>query len=70
MNSQFSAPELLTPAEIAALYRVDVKTVGRWDAAGKFPEGTVIRTPGGTRRYRAAVIYAMLSAADGSGSAS
>ena len=44
------ADELLTPAEVAALFRVDPKTVTRWAKAGKL---TSIRTLGGHRRYRA-----------------
>ena len=40
---------LLTPAEVAALLRVDPKTVTRWAKAGKL---TTIRTLGGHRRYR------------------
>jgi excisionase family DNA binding protein len=40
---------LLTPAEVAALFRVDVKTVTRWANAGRL---TSIRTLGGHRRFR------------------
>jgi excisionase family DNA binding protein len=40
---------LLTPAEVATLFRVDPKTVTRWAQAGKL---TSIRTLGGHRRYR------------------
>jgi excisionase family DNA binding protein len=40
---------LLTPAEVAALFRVDPKTVTRWAKAGKL---TSIRTLGGHRRFR------------------
>jgi excisionase family DNA binding protein len=39
---------LLTPAEVAALFRVDPKTVTRWANAGKL---TTIRTLGGHRRF-------------------
>src|SRR5215470_3352430 len=39
---------LLTPAEVAAMLRVDPKTVTRWARAGKLSS---IRTPGGHRRY-------------------
>lgn len=39
---------LLTPAEVAALFRVDPKTVSRWAKAGKLAS---IRTLGGHRRY-------------------
>ena len=51
------ADELLTPAEVAALFRVDPKTVTRWAKAGKL---TSIRTLGGHRRYRAAEVRALL----------
>lgn len=53
------APEaLLTPAEVAALFRVDPKTVTRWAKAGKL---TSIRTLGGHRRYREAEVRAVLT---------
>ena len=41
-------PWLLTPAEVALLFRVDPKTVTRWAKARKL---TTIRTAGGHRRY-------------------
>lgn len=40
--------QLLTPAEVAAMFSVDPKTVSRWAKAGKLP---AIRTLGGHRRY-------------------
>ena len=43
------AEPLLTPSEVAAMFRVDPKTVTRWAKAGKL---TSIRTLGGHRRYR------------------
>ena len=42
--------ELLTPAEVADMFRVNPKTVTRWARAGKI---TAVRTLGGHRRYRA-----------------
>ena len=48
---------LLTPAEVATLFRVDPKTVTRWAQAGKVPS---IRTLGGHRRYRESDIRALL----------
>ena len=39
---------LLTPSEVAAMFRVDPKTVTRWARAGKL---SAIRTLGGHRRY-------------------
>jgi len=41
--------ELMTPAEVAALFRVDPKTVTRWAQQGKL---TCVRTLGGHRRFR------------------
>jgi excisionase family DNA binding protein len=48
---------LLTPGEVAALFRVDPKTVTRWAAAGRI---TSIRTPGGHRRFWQSEIARML----------
>lgn len=45
---------LLTPAEVAALFRVDPKTVTRWAKAGKL---SAIRTLGGHRRYRESEVH-------------
>ena len=53
---------LLTPAEVAALFRVDPKTVTRWAKAGKL---SAIRTLGGHRRYRAAEVQALLAGVQG-----
>ena len=50
--------KLLTPAEVASLFRVDPKTVTRWAKAGKL---TSIRTLGGHRRYREAEVRALLA---------
>lgn len=49
--------ELLTPSEVAKLFRVDPKTVTRWAKAGKLSS---IRTLGGHRRYRAAEVHRLL----------
>jgi excisionase family DNA binding protein len=49
---------LLTPAEVATLFRVDPKTVTRWAKSGKL---TSRRTPGGHRRYLEREIRAMLA---------
>lgn len=55
--------DLLTPSEVAKLFRVDPKTVTRWAKSGKLSS---IRTLGGHRRYRAAEVYALLHQNDGS----
>jgi excisionase family DNA binding protein len=49
---------LLTPAEVATMFRVDPKTVTRWAKAGKL---TSIRTLGGHRRYRETEVRALLA---------
>ncbi len=55
---QPAAERLLTPAEVAALFRVDPKTVTRWANANKL---TSIRTLGGHRRYRESEVQALLA---------
>jgi len=52
---------LLTPVEVAALFRVDPKTVTRWAASGRIAS---IRTPGGHRRFEAGSVHALLASAD------
>lgn len=53
---------LMTPAEVAALFRVDPKTVTRWATAGKLMS---LRTLGGHRRYHAGQVRALLDEARG-----
>ena len=48
---------LMTPGEVAALFRVDPKTVTRWAKSGKLAS---IRTLGGHRRYRSSEVKALL----------
>ncbi len=48
---------LLTPSEVAELFRVDPKTVTRWAKSGKL---TSIRTLGGHRRYKESEVRALL----------
>lgn len=48
---------LLTPSEVASLFRVDPKTVTRWARAGKL---SAIRTLGGHRRYRKSEVQSLL----------
>lgn len=49
---------LLTPGEVAGMFRVDPKTVTRWASAGRLGS---IRTPGGHRRFRESEVRALLS---------
>lgn len=59
MNVRMTEAEpLLTPAEVAAMFRVDPKTVTRWAKAGKLSS---IRTLGGHRRYRESEVRDLLS---------
>ena len=50
--------ELLTPTEVAAIFRVNPKTVTRWAQSGKI---SAIRTLGGHRRFNAAEIMRHLN---------
>lgn len=62
-NERSDSPDdLMTPAEVAALFRVDPKTVTRWAVAGKLQS---LRTLGGHRRYRASEVYSLLAQASG-----
>jgi excisionase family DNA binding protein len=47
---------LMTPQEVAMMFRVDAKTVTRWAKAGKLPS---IRTVGNHRRYKASDVNAL-----------
>jgi excisionase family DNA binding protein len=49
---------LLTPGEVALMFRVDPKTVTRWASAGRIGS---IRTPGGHRRFRESEVRALLA---------
>jgi excisionase family DNA binding protein len=51
---------LLTPAEVASLFRVSPKTVTRWARSGKL---TAMKTLGGHRRFRAGEVRSALATA-------
>ena len=57
MQGQPENDALLTPSEVAAMFRVNPKTVTRWARAGKI---SAIRTLGGHRRFRASEIRQFL----------
>ena len=57
VETRSTEEELLTPSEVAKLFRVDPKTVTRWAKSGKLSS---IRTLGGHRRYRAGEVRALL----------
>jgi excisionase family DNA binding protein len=56
-----SGDVLMTPAEVAALFRVSPKTVARWSRAGKL---TALRTLGGHRRFRVEEVQALRQEVD------
>lgn len=59
MRTQFKPDtKLLTPSEVAAMLRVDPRTVTRWARGGKLPS---IRTPGGHRRYSESEVRGFLN---------
>ncbi|MDO4606383.1 MAG: BldC family transcriptional regulator [Bowdeniella nasicola] len=49
--------DLLTPGEVARLFRVRAKTVARWADEGKI---AVVRTAGGHRRFRVAEVEGLM----------
>ena len=49
---------LLTPSEVAKIFRVNPKTVTRWARTGRISS---IRTLGGHRRFREAEIMALFN---------
>jgi excisionase family DNA binding protein len=57
MKPMPQSKKLLTPGEVAALFRVDPKTVARWALMGKLGS---LKTPGGHRRFRAEEVKALL----------
>jgi excisionase family DNA binding protein len=67
MTNGIAVPEedrLLTPAEVAKMFRVRPQTVTRWANEGKLTSG---RTPGNHRRYRAAEVEAFLAGLQATG---
>ena len=50
---------LLTSAEVARLFAVDIRTVARWALRGRLDS---TKTPGGHRRFRESEIHALLKA--------
>lgn len=58
LTQALDAHELLTPSEVAEMFRVNPKTVSRWARAGKL---TALRTIGGHRRFRAEDVHRALA---------
>ena len=61
MEDNVADDALLTPAEVASLFRVSPKTVTRWARAGKL---TAMKTLGGHRRFRAGEVRTALTSAE------
>ena len=61
MDASSEHEALLTPSEVAAMFRVNPKTVTRWARSGKI---AAIRTLGGHRRFRASEVREHLQMSD------
>ena len=57
-DAPLSQGALLTPGEVAVLFRVDPKTVTRWAQAGKL---SAVRTLGGHRRFHESEVRSLLT---------
>lgn len=57
MKEKEDFDKLLTPGEVASLFRVDPKTVTRWAKAGRLAS---VRTMGGHRRFHRAEVEKQL----------
>ena len=62
--SDHDSDRLMTPAEVASLFRVDPKTVTRWANSGKL---SPIKTLGGHRRYRESQVRDLLQGTNTTG---
>jgi DNA-binding transcriptional MerR regulator len=49
MSAAADERQVLSPGQVARMFGVDVKTLGRWEETKTFMPS--FRTPGGTRRY-------------------
>lgn len=58
MATNYDEEALLTPSEVAAMFRVNPKTVTRWARSGKI---SAIRTLGGHCRFKASEIKDFLA---------
>ncbi len=55
--ARLTGDRLMTPGEVAVLFRVDPKTVTRWAKAGRLSS---VLTPGGHRRFWQSEVRALL----------
>ena len=63
MTDDPTSDMLLTPAEVAEMFRVNPKTVSCWARAGKI---SAIKTIGGHRRYKLSEVKKAIEAAQSS----
>ncbi|WP_067801416.1 BldC family transcriptional regulator [Actinomadura formosensis] len=56
--TEIEEDNLLTRAQVAALFNVRPRTVAEWGRVGRLQS---IRTPGGHRRYRESEVRALLA---------
>jgi len=61
VDDSFADDALLTPAEVARMFRVSPKTVTRWARSGKL---TALKTLGGHRRFRVGEVRSALASAE------
>lgn len=61
MTDRVEKDELMTPGEVARLFKVDPKTVTRWAHSGRLAS---ITTPGGHKRFWKSLIYKLLEAGE------
>lgn len=62
MGDLLNGDPLLTPAEVAAMFRVTPVTVTRWARSGRIGS---VRTLGGHRRFRESEVRALLESDGG-----
>lgn len=62
MSVDRTGDKVLTPTEVARLFRVDPKTVTRWATDGKLAG---FRTPGGHRRFWQSDVQNLLNGGTG-----
>lgn len=56
-HQRLAQHELMTAGEVADIFRVNPKTIGRWAKAGRLG---YIQTPGGHKRYRREEVMQLL----------
>jgi len=60
-RQKLTQADIYHPAEVARIFRVDIKTVSRWAIEGRIPEDKISRTPGGRRLFDGPYIRSLLA---------